>query len=445
MANSAYVDWLNDYQTKVSQMSAEEVRKENHETDRHPSQVYADYLDYVDEWSWHQKEQVSALTSATVYSLSLRRQKIQCGEHEHTLARIKTEQDNTECTVVDLPNRAIHHECWYRTIRNTVESVLNNSTRANVRMPDPLETALTRIASWKLTKSDTSPTLLPFDTFKTVWWSAAENGGTSKLAHDMLERLNLADRQHVAEMRTREIPETKPTQNKIVYWFPHSDHGFHTLYRALGHDEFNKVLRFLNNARRQRGAQDRIKMEDISRKIESCILCQANGPHRLMSHPGIYYAPPGIGKTTAMDKELLIGFDTDWVGTGITWYELSPLLNMKIPIVTNQNEGFVGSALKIVGTYHANIRTDEWGIPYTTVANIEAHAKAQPINCDFTRVDDGTHLADWILHMQVKQVLQNMIAEHCINSMPFYRSGIDEEWSKVWTKLIKNPWNTHVT
>lgn len=445
MATSSYSDWLNDYETRISQMSADEIRKENHEDERHPSQVYADYLDYVDEWTWFQKEQISALTSATVYSLSLRRQKLKCGDHEHTLVRSKTELDNSDCIVVDAPNRAIHHECWYRTIHTTVERVLNSSVNANVRLPDPLEAALSRIATWRLAKSETSPTLLPYDTFKTIWWNAAETGGVTKLAQDMLQRLNLADRKRIAEMQTRELPVTQPEQGRVIYWFPQGDHGLHTLRKTLGEDEFRKVLRFINRARLRRNTDARVTLTQITERQSRCRHCKILRPQRRLSQPGIYYAPPGIGKTTALNEELLIGVDTDWIGTQVTWLEMSPLLNMRIPIITNQSVGFVGSGMKIVGVYNENIRLDEFGVPYTTVGIIEAHAKAQPRNYDLTRVAAETHFADYVLHMQIKHVFQQMIAEHCINSMPFYRAGVDEEWAKLWTKLIKNPENAHVT
>lgn len=445
MATHSYIDWLNDYQTRVSQMSPSEIRQENHEDERHPSQIYADYLDYVDEWTWHQKEQVSVLTSSTVYSLSQRRQKMKCGDHEHTLVRAKQELDNEGCVIVDAPNRAIHHECWYRTIRSTVEEVLNTHSRANVRMPDPLETALSRIASWRLVQSDTSPTLLPFDTFKTVWWNAAENGGTSKLATDMLQRLNLADRQQIAELRAREIPEVRPQQQHIILWYPHSDHGLHALQRAVGKDEFNKLLRFINRARQRRGTNERIKLEEIELRKSSCEYCKTERPKRQLSQPGIYYAPPGIGKTTAMNEELIVGLDTDWIGSKVTWHELSPVLNMRIPIITNQSEGFVGSGLKVIGVYNEDIRQDTHGIPYTTIEAIEANAKAQTRNYNLTRVKRDTYFADWTLHMQVGHILQQMIAEHCINRMPFYRAGTDEEWSKWWVKLMKDPDIIHTT
>lgn len=182
------------------------------------------------------------------------------------------------------------------------------------------------------------------------------------------------------ELKSREIPVARQNQNAIVYWYPESDHGFHTLKRVLGDDEFNKVLRFINSARIKRGETRKISLANLEDKVSQCAHCEQGTSSRKLSNLGIYYSPAGIGKTTAMTRELLVGVGTDWIGKGITGHELSPLLIMKIPIITNQSEGFIGSGLKAIGVYHNNLRCDEDGIPYTTIPAIESSAKCQPKN-----------------------------------------------------------------
>jgi hypothetical protein len=49
-----------------------------------------------------------------------------------------------------------------------------------------------------------------------------------------------------------------------------------------------------------------------------------------------------------LNQEPLVGLDTDWIRIGLIWY-YSPLLRMKVPIVTNQPHAFIESGLKIIG------------------------------------------------------------------------------------------------
>lgn len=436
-AKPTYVDWLNAYETKLKTMSEQALHKENHADERHQSQTYVDYLDYVEEWRWHQREQVNQLTCAMVYSLSRTSQRIECGNHHHILTTAKkTETISGEQIHVDRPASLIHNECWYKTIHEQVQQVLNGLSNENLRLAEPMERALTMIATWRLAHSSVTPTLLPYDTFKTVWWDAAENGSTSKLAKYMLERLSLADAQKVRRMHIEQTPTPKLTERQVIFDYPQGEHGLHALQNAVGPDIFKQVLSFINGRRRDRGCHEKITLDMIQSERNVCTHCHP-GPHPGLSALGVYYAPPGTGKTTAQDKEYLVALDTDWIGKGITWREMSPMLNKKIPILTNQCEGFIGSGLKVVGVYNHKLRLAPNGKPYTTFEAVEAMQRVQRVNYDFSQIPENQYFADHVLKMQIKQVLQRMIAEYTIDRLPHYRNHVPDDWGEEWNRLMK--------
>lgn len=116
-------------------------------------------------------------------------------------------------------------------------------------------------------------------------------------------------------------------------------------YTHMGPDIFRQILSFTNARRRDRGNPERITLDKLDVERRKCEYCHPP-PYPDPSVLGVYYAPPGAGKTTTQNKEYLIAYDTDWIGKGMTWREVSPLLRWKIPILTNQCEGFVGSGPK---------------------------------------------------------------------------------------------------
>lgn len=441
--STSYSDWLDAYSIKLGEMTPEQIAKENHQDERHPSQTYADYLDYVDEWKWYHQQQVQELTRATIYTYSRRNQRLKCGNHYHTLSLSKEESDPD--TIFTDEERAPHTRCWYKTIRTQVEEILSQLTTAKVRLADPLEIALTRIATWRLVDSGTTPTLLPLDVFTAIWWQADAHGGEKRVAQQLLERLQEHDREFISRLRHIQSTEAQPPKEGVLLWYPESDHGVHALRKAMAENDFRELLRFVNKARKRRGETRHITYQDIIRKEAKCKHCSARKTPRKLSTRGIYFAPPGFGKTTALNEELLVGFDTDWIGRGVTWRELSPLLTAEIPIITNQHAGFIGSGLKVHGAFHTDVRLDVRGIPFTTKEQLRAVQATQPKNLDFEEEKDEVYFADVALKLQIKQILQLLIADYSVNKRPFYELPEDAEWTRKWTRLIRDERYPHVT
>lgn len=187
------------------------------------------------------------------------------------------------------------------------------------------------------------------------------------------------------QMKIEQVPKPKEAERRVIFWFPEGEHGLHALQNAMGPDVFKQILSFTNARRRDRGNPERLTLEKIDAERRKCEYCH-QPPYPDTSVLGIYYAPPGARKTTAQKEEYLIAYDTDWIGKGITWREVSPLLRWKIPILTNQCEGFVGSGLKVTGVYNHHLRTAPDGTPYVTFEAVESMQKVQRVNFNFTRI-----------------------------------------------------------
>lgn len=396
-----------------------------------------DYLDYINEWTWYQREQVNQLTSAVVYMHSKKGQRIECGNHTHILTTRKLSPNiSGEQIYADVPTSTLHNECWYKTVHTSVKGVLSGLSRENIRLAEPLERALTMIATWRMVHAGTTPTLLPYDTFKTVWWDATENGTTAKVSKDMLDRMPWHDVKRITQMKIEQVPKPKEAERRVIFWFPEGEHGLHALQNAMGPDIFRQILSFTNARRRDRGNPERITLKKLNIERRKCEHCH-EPPYLDTSVLGVYYAPPGAGKTTAQNREYLIAYDTDWIGKGITWREVSPLLRWKIPILTNQCEGFVGSGLKVVGVYNHHLRTTPDGKPYVTFEAVDSMQRVQRVNFNFTRIPETQYFSDNVLPMQIKHVLHQMIAEYAMDRLPHYQQSHTEGWAEKWNKLMK--------
>jgi hypothetical protein len=140
----------------------------------------------------------------------------------------------------------------------------------------------------------------------------------------------------------------------------------------------------------------------------------------------VYYAPPGAEKTTAASKELFIGFDTDWIGTGITWKVLTLLFREEVPIITNQESIFFGSGIKVIGIVKKRIRDrlDRKG-------RIKAEHKSHRKNFILEEMHDRIFMSDCLLNLQIHNVIQRMTISYALNQMPFYMAQKPKRGSPI--------------
>lgn len=437
-SSKAVYDWLNeDARTRLDADSIERStysRTEYH----HKSQTYVDYLDYVEEWQWASTSEVTELTQSFIFAMSNRSQKVDCDcklrSHVLTTSQNPLEGD----VIIDVPATMIFGKCWYKSIRRFISNITTELEVKDLLLPDIVDRNITRIAQWKLTDGENAPHLLPFEVFKQVWWTnnVSERKATTK---QIIDRLSSVDQIHIVEEKQRETKhKTSSVLKRVLLHFPESDHGLHTLRRAMGAN-FSNVLGFINKNRRALDTTTRkLTLEMILIKETKCDFCLEEKFQPKLSIPGIYYAPPGAGKTTALDHGKLVALDTDWLGVGLTWMDYGPMLKLGIPIITNQYTIFKSSGFKVIGVVKDKIRCDDRGVPLGKASEIMEYQKHYPQDFLFRKISDKEHVSDWIGWMQTMALIQRRTASYAINQLPFYKNESSEEWSRLFPKLLRN-------
>lgn len=432
--------WLDTYLADLNSMSAHQRAEESRENYYEEAQVDQDYLDYVEEWQWHTSQHEIELQSSVIRLLAARNLTLKCDcGTEHKLALHKQGRTDGHI-IVDALNVMPHQQCWYRTTRRIVAEVLKSmdSESKTYDLPKTLVRTLTMVSRWRLVQMSQTPILLGIEAFRSLWWSLAETK-KSTVAKEILEQITRADRQRVETEHRQAQSMISEDKHRILLHFPHSDHGFHALIRSLPEDQGRSVFRFINTQRAKIDPKARLYWSDLERKIRSCPLCQ-KGANTNLPKPwdfpmAVYYAPPGIGKTTTLDREKLIALDTDWIGVGPTWVDYSQIFQKGIPIITNQHTAFVGCGLKIVGLYNSSIREVD-GKPLTTVTAIEDIYHQWSTEMFLIKIPIGSYFMDYLTHLFVYLTYQSLVENAVIRrTMP--TDDDDPQWRKLYPKALR--------
>ena len=404
---------------------AENRRLDYHET----GQEYADYLDYVDEWKGHRGDQRKDTISVILNYYVINRKPLDCiCQNTHYLVK---GQDATETM--------IQTTCWYRTIAAIVDSVFDMLKNNDFCLPTPLEIVLTKIVGWKHTNTQTTPTLLPYETFLEVWWNKTQEE-CQDMALRMLNALPQEERKTLAVLKQQQTPHVEKGRAKILLNFIHLEHSLHVFLKALGPSERTWILKFLNRKRSEIDNNAQIPLREFNKAILECKECKVEDEksdkrRNVLSPMAIYYGPPGMGKTTAQSLGRLIAFDTDWLGVGPTWIDYGEILRRNIPIITNQAEIFIGVGLKIIGVVNDNVRLDAYGKPFTTKDNVVNFSKRYSKEMILVQMRNEEHLSDYAARMEAMAIISRRIANYSVNQLPFYRNEQDYDWAKRFPKF----------
>lgn len=428
--------WLDTYLATLNAMPQAERAEEAREHYREPTQIDQDYLDYVEEWQWHTLQQEMDLVNSTVRYFAANNLTVscECGQ-EHRLALHSQAKDQDYVTVDSLCVLP-HTQCWYRSLRKIVRETLDcmDQSPQTYHLPQTLVRTLTMVSRWRLIDMSQTPILLGLDAFRTLWWTIPEEQKVQS-AKEILSQITTQDHQRVVmEHQTARsvIPKEK---HRILLHFPHSDHGLHALITSLPEEQARRVFRFISNARANIDPRARISWQDLEQKISRCSICQNGRPvNKPTDFPqAVYYAPPGIGKTTLLNMERLIAVDTDWIGIGPTWPDYSTIFSMGISIITNQHTAFIGCGLKIIGAYNHQIRKMD-GKRLTTIAAVERVKDQWPSEVFWIKTLPGQHLADYIQHLFVYSVYLELLTNACHRRTQI---SDDPQWTRLYPRAIK--------
>lgn len=440
--NPAYSEWLEGYVHGLAAMDpvdrAKELRLDVQEEDE--DGIYADYLDYVEEWTWAAKLQQQELTSIYVRHLAYTEKQFPCDCGEtHVLT---TKSSSKPKITYDDPRVLIHEQCWYQTVVKAVKGILERlkGNQASFRLPVPIEELLTKIVKWRLNQNGQTVDLLPYDQFMEVWHKKTATGQDSERAKKMIQQLDVADQLVISQTRNRCETKIPEKAKKILFHYPHEEHGLHVLCNVIGEQKAREMVKWMVKERRKIYPQyvDLLSWNSIKESMTTCQECtEKNYPvATALTIFGIYYGPPGVGKTTSMNRSLFVGFDTDWIGIGIGWQSYSYLIKEKIPIITNQKYTFIGSGLKLIGVFKSDIRKIDKQ-PLDRVEAIERLMETSPKEVTLFQISNKEYFSDYLLRMELVQMLHKLIVNQAVNLRPFYRNEQDPEWLRRFPTLLR--------
>lgn len=377
------------YQSVLDRTSAPTTRKayfrEDYVPEDHRSLV-AEYYDWLDDIAYSEYDQMELLKDFIYGYLAQRKQKILCGDHHHIFyAGAPTKHDVPESydgeRVIIFPDSDYSHDlCWYKQLRQGIVELPRDVIRTAATLPRcnaqfmdtlvPLKTKIIDAADARYEVEEVQP--FTFQQFRQKWWAHKTRFEAERALMDIP---SVAKRTNLISL-TPPKPTTRPnivvrhTSGRVA-----ADHSFHVFMQHCPSPGL--ALALINESRTRCGPQYRISLDMLNRAMKNCQPCKrsAHLPKRGLSQVGLYYSPPGGGKSTAQTEEIIIAIDTDWIAeySPPVFHEtLATFLFHNMPVVTNQHSLATSCGLKMAGSYNlAHLRLNPaTGLPYTSESEI---------------------------------------------------------------------------
>lgn len=386
-----------------------------------PRSREAEYLDWLDDIAYVDTLRMELVKDFVYSYLAQRKQKIQCGDHHHIFyAGPNVPHDSeviyTDENVIISPESDYSHDvCWYREIIQQIKEIPPETFRTAAVLPACNTKFLKGLTVQEEPdvkdepEGSSSPVLpLTFQFFRQAWWS---KGTVSEAEHALLEH-------PVVKTRLTSVNLTPPDPFRVsTPIVRHSsgqvilEHGLHAL---LVHSTSpGLTLALINESRTRCGSQYRLTINMVLKGMQQCAHCRdmAQKPKRALTQAGLYYAPPGAGKSTAQDMEILVAVDTDWLAeySPSAFHEtVAPFLFHHIPVLTNQHRLATNSGIKLTGVFNeAHLRVDPTtGLTYANKSDLQASVASQypDLVCVFRRAPGHYYAREFLTALFLQYV-----------------------------------------
>lgn len=369
---------IDGYVSKVQAMDQLELSQHLRDDYRHDDQQWPDYLDYIEEWDYSYASKLISTRKDFIYLVLARKhQKMLCGDHHHTFSTQNRED------VIYVPNPDAYLDfsaCWYKTLiqHDNALRAMDQSTEVP-RLSAPEATIIKSMTQMRLMLDEgLTYDKLSFQQFKDQWWSKESREQATKLFSEARTSTPKTPKDIIAKAMN-ELPPAKPqwlgsdtpavidSVSRVL-----EDHGFHALIRVR--EDRNVVLNIINDIRSSTDPSTaKITHRNLAGAMARCKRCMSydNIPTST-SYPGVYYAPPGNGKTTCLQNETFIGIDTDWLISMSNYNTvIEPFIRLGIPVLTNQYHLCQNSGERFFGMFnpaHLRLRADKK--PHTSLREI---------------------------------------------------------------------------
>lgn len=394
MDDNEYLARLDKYNTQTE--GRKQHDKHEYFRDEYSEQEYEwpDYLDYCEQWRNDFSTQAKRHLPGFIAELGKRKQRIECGNHHHEFRYLDPLED-LDRTTIDGPVISISHTtyipfstCWYQTILHQIETIDTDVKNHWVApaLPNTMIMVFRTLISSHIAASGGDYEIVPYDVFTSGQWHTGSKHALELLKQnpdrtvrsllDVMENNRESGEDHRLDVMGAEVNKQQILLAPIEIY---NDHGFHTFIKASQNP--SRWFNFINGIRRRAHAfqtTDTLRMAEY-RKAERCEQCTSRPGKRAYSVPGIYYAPPGNGKSTAMKQDEFVGFDTDWLTSCLKWSELTALFYENVPIITNQHSIFAQSGTLMCGIFNdGHVRKRPDGRDYTLWSEILSSKTANP-------------------------------------------------------------------
>lgn len=412
-------DHYSKYIDRVSSMTPAEKHDHLRIDYRVPTQEWPDYLDYVEEWRDQYQRKLSQIRRDFIYhALAKHCQRMECGNHTHQF----TTDVSTHPDMISIPNRDAYldeHACWYNNISMSEDELINQSHSLNSASLSSSQTQqFKRIVGLRMVTGDefSTPTLLNCQKFGDIGFTQP----TKNQAYDILMKSGIKPIPPTIPISTTSAGYQTPPSTDVKTWFVSGktdiimenedildDHGFHALMRVRV--DRTTVLKKINKIRRPYSPN--ITPSMVHEAVKRCNKCKHSSPLATTTYPGIFYSPPGNGKSTTMKNEIFIGIDTDWLLKHSTYQEMcQPFVKLGIPILTNQYSIIIDTDRKMFGSFSVDHLRTRNGIPYTPIEEIH---KAMLISQgDLVILYNNGYLSRHLISVLLMQFIHDVIVQH---------------------------------
>lgn len=360
-----YSEQLEIYLANVEQKKADPNQDYLSTNYVHESQVYADFLDFQDEW---QDRKFTLLRNARQdfvrRFLLLPARTLQCGDHTHVFGK---ENEGHPDYVEYVDTGELYDEaCWVQTILDAVEETsLRDGDGSLITLPNSVTDYIRAITATRLVLEDLPPRNLTFDEYRELWWGQEGRKAAMRLLPTGLTPT--ADKAVKAIKLRVENSDGTEGLPEVIIDDPEeieNQHGFHTALTT--YHAPRQLINHINKVRRE-GQGRPISSKRTMEKMASCEACRITTIRR--RHPQmLVYCPPGNGKTTALNREHITGIDTDWLirnksfrnTVGWFWINGFSIITNNIQIVQTSNTkvfGFVNKRRLRRGKLHGSVLT----------------------------------------------------------------------------------------
>lgn len=369
------------YYQRTNEMSFTEKTVHLRTDEKEDTQAWPDFLDYLDEWSFLYKQKLQQTRKDYVFTVLARHGvTIKCRAHTHTFSH---QQNPHADVIVPSPDININPDaCWWRELTRYDDQLTDLDANATaVQLSSPEAKAIQKLTAIQMvTQESLPPTLLTFEKFRDQWWKTPTHDRAMKILFEsdqpyhilnsIVRGLKVQDNPQPPQwlnLGTSPSPDLIQTNTQVV-----QDHGLHALMRVR-HDR-HEIFRLISTIRSEANPEGLLSPTQLAQAMTDCPLCSTKPRGLSTSFPGVYYSPPGNGKTTSLEHETFIGIDTDWLLKNSTFDNIMrPFLAKSIPIITNQYHLAAASGTRFFGAFNPNnLRINPLtNLPYTTLTEIE--------------------------------------------------------------------------